>query len=211
MGLFRPTPPASARIEASGRFFEHLGFAMTGKRDFPVNRTRRHLETGPIVLISSAWRGKSNIMTLGWHMMIGWDQVATYIWDANHSFDLIGKSKACVINVPTVDLVDTVVKIGNSSGAKIDKFSEFRLTPVKAAKVSAPLISECYASFECRLSDDSLIASRSLFIWDVVKAHVSPAPKNPRTIHYRGDGAFMVAGETNSRRSMFGPGILKED
>jgi flavin reductase (DIM6/NTAB) family NADH-FMN oxidoreductase RutF len=183
---------------------------MAGKRDFPINRTRRHLETGPIVLLSSAWRGETNIMTLGWHMMIGWDQVGAYIWDANHSFDLIRKSKACVINVPTVDMVDAVVKIGNSTGAEIDKFEAFGLTPVKASKVSAPLIGECYASFECRLSDDSLINSRGLFIWDVVKAHVASSPKNPRTIHYRGDGAFMVAGETISRRAMFGPGMLDE-
>jgi flavin reductase (DIM6/NTAB) family NADH-FMN oxidoreductase RutF len=183
---------------------------MPPKRDFPLNWTRRHLETGPIVLISSAWRGETNVMTLGWHMMIGWDQIATYIWDANHSFGLIRNSKACVINVPTVDLVDKVVKIGNSTGAKIDKFDAFGLTQERATKVSAPLIAECYASFECRLSDGSLIDGRGLFIWDVVKAHVSPSPKNPRTIHYRGEGAFMVAGETISRKSMFGSEILKE-
>lgn len=178
--------------------------------DYPVARTRRHLETGPIVLISSAWKDKTNIMTLGWHMMIGWDQVATYIWDANHSFEMVRKAKACVINVPTVNLVDKVVGIGNSTGADIDKFETFGLTPRKATEVAAPLIAECYASFECRLSDGSLIESKGLFIWNVVKAHVSRSPKNPRTMHYRGDGAFMVAGETISRKSMFSPEILKE-
>jgi flavin reductase (DIM6/NTAB) family NADH-FMN oxidoreductase RutF len=32
---------------------------------------RRFLEPGPGVLVSSAWEGKQNIMTMGWHMMIG--------------------------------------------------------------------------------------------------------------------------------------------
>jgi hypothetical protein len=35
------------------------------KRDFPVDNMRRYLEPGPIVLVSSAWRGKTNIMTMG--------------------------------------------------------------------------------------------------------------------------------------------------
>ena len=40
------------------------------KQDFPVAQVRRFLEPGPIVLISSAWRGETNIMTLGWHTVM---------------------------------------------------------------------------------------------------------------------------------------------
>jgi flavin reductase (DIM6/NTAB) family NADH-FMN oxidoreductase RutF len=40
------------------------------KKDFPLVDIRRHLETGPIVLVSSAWKGRTNIMTMGWHMMM---------------------------------------------------------------------------------------------------------------------------------------------
>jgi hypothetical protein len=31
---------------------------------------------------------------------------------------------------------------------------------------------------------------------EVVKARVDPSQKNPRTLHHRGKGVFMVAGET---------------
>jgi hypothetical protein len=44
-----------------------------------------------------------------------------------------------------------------------------------------------------------------LFIWEVVKAHVAISPKLPRTIHYRGNGEFMVSGDEISRRSSFRP------
>ena len=40
------------------------------KRDYPLSEIRRHLEPGPIVLVSSAWKGQTNIMTMGWHMMM---------------------------------------------------------------------------------------------------------------------------------------------
>lgn len=181
------------------------------KQDFPVSEIRRFLEPGPIILVSSAWKGATNIMTMGWHMVMGFSPslVGCYVWSANHSFEMIRKSKECVINIPTEDMAPTVVRIGNSTGAKIDKFAEFGLTPAKATKVTAPLIAECYANFECSLVDSSLIGKYSLFILEVVKGHAPKSPKYPRTIHYRGDGVFMVSGQNTAKyRRLFKPAML---
>jgi flavin reductase (DIM6/NTAB) family NADH-FMN oxidoreductase RutF len=181
------------------------------KTDFPVDNVRRFLEPGPIVLVSSAHRNETNIMTMGWHMIMEFQPslIGCYIWDANHSFELIRRSRQCVINVPTVELAPTVVKIGNSSGRDIDKFAEFGLTAKPGEQVRAPLIAECYANFECRLIDSSLIRKYSLFVLEVVKAHVATSPKYPKTIHYRGDGEFMVSGEnTRKYRKLFRPEML---
>ncbi|MEJ1096597.1 MULTISPECIES: flavin reductase family protein [unclassified Pseudoxanthomonas] len=175
------------------------------KRDFPLGEIRRFLEPGPIVLVSSAWKEETNIMTMGWHMMMGFTPAlfACYIWEGNHSFGMIRKSKQCVINLPTTDLVNTVVGIGNCSGADTDKFAQFGLTAVPGEKVDAPLIGECYANFECRLADARQISRHGLFIWEVVKAHVASSPRLPQTLHYRGNGEFMVSGRRLSRRSQF--------
>jgi flavin reductase (DIM6/NTAB) family NADH-FMN oxidoreductase RutF len=178
------------------------------KKDFPVHRTREHLEPGPIVLISSAYKGERNIMTLGWHMMLEYSVVGCYVWDANESFELFRRSKQCVINVPTRELVDTVVRIGNCHGSEGDKFDRFGLTPVAASTVQPPLIGECYASFECRLADASQVAKRGLFIWEVVKAHVAPV-KNPATLHYCGQGVFRLADGSIKRRRLFKPDRLE--
>ena len=175
------------------------------KRSFPLTKIRRFIEPGPIVLISSMHRGERNIMTLGWHMMLGFEPalVGCFIWEENHSFSLIRRSKECVINVPTFDLVDAVIGIGNAHGGKGDKFETFGLTPIDASKVSAPLIAECYASFECKLVDTSLINRYGLFVFEVVKAHVATSPRYPTTVHYRGDGVFMVSGRNLSYRRRF--------
>jgi flavin reductase (DIM6/NTAB) family NADH-FMN oxidoreductase RutF len=69
------------------------------------------------------------------------------------SFEMIRKSRVCVINAPTADLVGKVVGIGNCSGDEVDKFKQFDLTPVTGAKVAAPLIRECFAILECRVAD----------------------------------------------------------
>jgi flavin reductase (DIM6/NTAB) family NADH-FMN oxidoreductase RutF len=181
------------------------------KKDFPVSNVRRFLEPGPIVLVSSAWKNQQNIMTMGWHMIMEFEPslIGCYIWNANHSFNMIRKSKECVINVPTVDIAAKVVSIGNCSGRDFNKFEKFNLTPMPGKIVSAPLIKECFANFECRLIDSTLINKYSLFILEVVKAHVAFAPKFPKTIHYRGDGLFMISGHTVSKyRKLFKPEML---
>lgn len=177
------------------------------KRDFPLHQIRRYLEPGPIVLVSSAWKGETDIMTMGWHMMLGFEPAlfACYIWEENRSFELIRRSKECVINLPTADLIETVVGIGNTSGAQFDKFAHFGLTPLRGNRTDAPLIRECYANFECRLYDGSQIHKHGIFIWEVLKAHVASAPKRPKTLHYRGEGEFMLSGKAISRRRLFKP------
>jgi flavin reductase (DIM6/NTAB) family NADH-FMN oxidoreductase RutF len=37
----------------------------------PTDNVRRFLEPGPIILVSSAHKGERNIMTMGWHMIMG--------------------------------------------------------------------------------------------------------------------------------------------
>ena len=180
------------------------------KADFPLSKVRQYLEPGPLVLISSRWRGEANIMTCGWHMVMEFTPslVACLISGANHSYHLIKNSGECVINLPTTRLTDQAVGIGNTSGAEIDKFTHFDLTQGEAEKVGAPLIRECHANFECRIHDAGLLDRYNLFVFEVVKAHVAKSPKHPQTLHYTGAGVFMVAGEIIDRKALFRPGML---
>ncbi|MYM71818.1 flavin reductase family protein [Duganella sp. FT134W] len=166
------------------------------KQPYDVANIRRLLEPGPVVLVSSAWQDKTNIMTMGWHMMIGFQPAlfGCYIDESNHSYDMVVNSRECVINLPTAELLEQVIGIGNCSGAEQDKFSLFGLTATPAEEVAAPLIAECYASFECRLADAHPNPNHPLFVWEVVRAHVANTPRLPKTLHYRGDGEYMVSG-----------------
>jgi flavin reductase (DIM6/NTAB) family NADH-FMN oxidoreductase RutF len=180
------------------------------KQDFPVSDIRRFLEPGPMVLVSSADKGGRNIMTMGWHMVMEFTPslVGCLISSGNHSYELVSRSRECVINIPTVELAPIVAKIGNCSGAEVDNFAKFKLTAAPAALVKAPLIAQCYANLECRLVDGRLRDKYNVFIFEVVKAHAPRAPKYPKTIHYRGDSIFMVAGRSLNLRRYFRPGML---
>ena len=168
------------------------------KKSFPLSQVYRLLEPGPVVLVTTAEKGRPNIMTMSWHTMMEFEPplVGCVISDRNHSFGVLKATKECVINIPTVELAAQVVGCGNTSGRKLDKFKAFGLTPVAASRVKAPLIGECYASLECKVVDAKLAAKYCFFILEVLKAWIDRSRKHPRTIHHLGRGAFMVAGRT---------------
>ncbi len=168
------------------------------KKSFPLANVYGLLEPGPVVLVTTANKNHTNIMTMSWQTMLDFEPpiVACVISNRNYSFALLNASKECVINIPTVELAKKVVKCGNTSGKKIDKFKILNLTPEPASRVKAPLIDECYANLECKVIDTKLVKKYNLFILEVVKAWIDPAKKHPKTIHHLGKGIFTVDGKT---------------
>lgn len=168
------------------------------KKPFPLARAYRLLEPGPVVLLTTSRAGRTNIMAMSWHMMIDFEPpiVGCVISNRNYSFGALMATRECGINIPTVELAKAAVGCGNTSGRRVDKFAAFRLTPMPASRIDAPLIDECYASLECRVVDTRMVARYNLFVLEVLKAWVDPSMKRPRTIHHLGRGTFMVAGRT---------------
>jgi flavin reductase (DIM6/NTAB) family NADH-FMN oxidoreductase RutF len=173
------------------------------RRSFPLPEVYRLLEPGPVVLLTTAVKGRNNVMPQSWHTMIEFEppMVACVVSNRNFTFKTLRETKECVINIPTVELAENVVACGNISGRKADKFEKFGLTPLPASRVGAPLVAECYANLECRVVDTRDVNRYCLFILEVLKAWIDPARKRPRTIHHIGRGAFMVAGRTIRLRS----------
>ncbi|MEJ2061083.1 MAG: flavin reductase family protein [Gammaproteobacteria bacterium] len=168
------------------------------KRSLALSKVYALLEPGPVVLLTTAHKGELNIMTMSWHTMMDFEPpiVGCVVSDMDYSFTAVRKTRACVINIPTVELAEQVVECGNTTGREIDKFATFGLTPKNASLVEAPLIVECYANLECRVIDTRMVNRYSFFVLEVVKAWSDPSVKEPKTLHHRGYGTFMVAGET---------------
>ena len=168
------------------------------KKTFPLSEVYRLLEPGPVVLLTTARAGRANVMPMSWHLMMEFvpPLVGCVISNRNYSFETLKATRECVINIPTVELAEKVVACGNASGERVDKFKAFGLTPVAGAVVKAPLIAECYANLECKVVDTRLVTRYNFFVLEVVKAWIDPACKDPRTLHHRGRGLFMVAGES---------------
>lgn len=173
------------------------------KKSLPLSKVYALIEPGPVVLLTTAYAGQANAMAMSWHSMLEFEPplIGCVVSDRNHSYGMLKASRECAINIPTVEIAEKVVGCGNTTGAKTDKFDRFGLTPRPAAVVRAPLIEECYASLECRVVDTGMVPKYVFFVLEVLKAWVDPRTRNPRTLHHRGYGSFMVAGETIKLRS----------
>ena len=172
-------------------------------KDLPLSKVYQLLEPGPVILLTTARRGRANVMTMSWHMMVEFEPplVACVVSGNDYSFDALRATRECVIAIPAVKLARKVVEVGNSSGRDLDKFEASGLTPLPARRVKAPLIAECFANLECKVADASLVNKYNLFILEVLKAWRDPAQKNPKTIHHQGYGKFVVDGKTITLKS----------
>ncbi|HUL00152.1 MAG TPA: flavin reductase family protein [Nitrospirota bacterium] len=169
-----------------------------GKRAFPLSRVYRLLEAGPVVMVSTSYKGRINVMPMSWHMMMEFEPplVGCVISNRNHTFGILKITKECIISIPTVEIAKKVVACGNTSGRTVDKVKAFGLTPKTATRVGAPLIDECYANLECKVVDTRMVFKYNLFVLEVIKAWINPSLKNPRMIHHIGGGLFKVDGRT---------------
>jgi flavin reductase (DIM6/NTAB) family NADH-FMN oxidoreductase RutF len=157
------------------------------------------LEPGPVVLVATYDGKRSNVMTISWTMVLDFTPrfaITTGAW--NYSYKALKKTRECVIAIPTVDMLDTVVGIGTCSGADTDKFAKFNLTALPGRRVKAPLIKECLANIECRVVE--IIHRHDIVVLEGVAAHTAPTHKERRTLHAVGDGTFIVDGRRLDRR-----------
>ena len=170
-------------------------------RQLKLGKAFTLMESGPVVLVTTHDGHKDNIMTISWTMVMDFTPVfAIVTGEWNHSFAALRKNRECVIAIPTVDMLDKVVGIGTCSGAETDKFARFKLTPVPGKVVKSPLIKECLANIECKVTD--IVRKHNIVVLEAVAACIDPARKEKRTLHAVGDGTFIVDGRKIDRRQM---------
>ena len=175
-----------------------------------IERSLLYIEPGPVVLVSShdPDEDKDNVMTISWTLALDFCQhIALCTGPWNHSFDIIMKTKECVVAIPPASMAETVVKIGDISGKDVDKFEKFDITKLEAEKVDAPLIEECVANLECKVID--FVKKYGLIILEVVNVWENQDIKDPKLFHAFGDGTFVTDGEKMNLRKLMKDKIPK--
>jgi flavin reductase (DIM6/NTAB) family NADH-FMN oxidoreductase RutF len=137
----------------------------------------RPVYPSPAALVTSASEdGRPNIITLGEVFNISIREpviLGIAIAKPRYSHELISATREYVVNFPTSAMVEIVDGCGSISGRHVDKFAEFRLTPVAGEKVGPPLIAECPLNVECRVLDIWELGDHDLFLGEAVAEHVA--------------------------------------
>ena len=164
-------------------------------RKLKLSKAFTLMESGPVVLVTTHDGQKDNIMTISWTMVLDFTPVfAITTGEWNYSFAALRKNKECVIAIPTVDMLDTVVGIGTCSGADTDKFAKFKLTHVQGKVVRPPLIKECLANIECKVID--IVKKHNIVVLEAVAARAKRSARFTLLVTERSlsTGARLIGG-----------------
>ncbi len=128
----------------------------------------------PAVMISCQQADeRPNILTASWVGVCCSEppMISLGIRKSRYSHSIIEKSGEFVVNLTTENLFKVTDYCGVVSGRDVDKFKETGLTPIKGAKIKAPLIKECPINLECEVRKVIQLGSHDLFISEIVAVH----------------------------------------
>jgi len=133
---------------------------------------RRLLGGGPVVLVSTSWRGNANVMPAAFVTPVSIDPplVAIAVHPARHTHDMIKYSEEFALNIPTRELLHHVQYLGSVSGVELNKFELTKLPTFRGRQVDAPLLEGCVGWIECGVHDAYTIGDHTLFVGKVVAA-----------------------------------------
>ena len=150
----------------------------------------------PAGLIScGATPDEYNVFTVSWLGTICTNPAMCYISvrPERHSYPIIKKNQAFVINLTNEALARSTDWCGVRSGADYDKFAEAHLTPEMAKTVPAPIVVESPLNIECRVVEIKELGSHHMFIAEVTNIQADEQYMDAKTGEFRLDQARLIA------------------
>ena len=178
-----------------------------------LRRAYRLLNHGPVVLVTSAAAGRTNVMPAAWVMPVDFEPplVAAVIAEGTATRELVDASGELSLSIPPASMLDAVYEAGQVDGREVDKWARFGFRAAPASKVSAPLVEGCLGWLECRVVDRSLAERMDLFVCEAVAAWADDevfrdgewrfSGPDRRSVHHVAAGRFFVTGDARVARA----------
>jgi flavin reductase (DIM6/NTAB) family NADH-FMN oxidoreductase RutF len=142
------------------------------KREIPITKAGRLLNSGCVTLVTSANETKRNVLTVAWQSPVSHTPllVSIAVAKTHYSHELISESGEFVINIPSVSMLESVHQVGSLSGRNGDKFDKSGLTVTTSNTVKPVTIQECIGHLECVVEQAVSAGDHTLFISRVTHA-----------------------------------------
>jgi len=128
-----------------------------------------------VLIVTKSKEGKTDITPLGW-AMLGSSKPPTWaigVAKKHYSHKAILETKEFTVCLPSFKQKDDVLYCGTHSGWQVDKLKETNFKTLPAKKVQTPLLDEALACFECQLINQMDTSDHTIFLGEIVAAHVS--------------------------------------
>lgn len=113
-------------------------------------------------------------MTVAWGSRVSWNPplFAISIGPSKYTYQLIKEYRAFAVHTVSKKLVSAAMNIfGSLSGRDVDKFELLKIEPVKARRITAPIIPTAPIIMECRVVNEYPAGDHVLLIAEVLEAY----------------------------------------
>lgn len=142
-----------------------------------------------VVLITSKYKEKENVMAAAWCFPLSMDPplFGVSVSRKRYSHELISKGKAFAINLIGKEMEKDALGAGSESGRDRDKFAELGIAK-EYGKLGIPLLKDAYASIECRLVKEMDLGDHVLFVGEAVNVTKRSERKG---LYHAGEDRFI--------------------
>lgn len=160
----------------------------------------------PMSLIGANVDGKANFLAAAWYTSLSYNppRVAVALNKTHYTNQGIKTNKTFSLNIPSEDLLKATDYCGIATGAKTDKSNVFDF--FYGQLETAPMISKCPVSFECRLEKVIDSTSHELFIGEIVSTFTEERYLTNGVVDFKKVKPFMLSFQD---QHYFGLGELK--
>ena len=125
--------------------------------------------------------GKTNACMQSWAAFTTADKgsrffvILSSVYKGGHFYKTVLEQECAVVNFLSVDLYDKAMATIRNNQWEADELAESGLTAVKAAKVNAPMVEECFMNLECKFFWEKEIVpgdDRVMVCLEVVNVHI---------------------------------------
>lgn len=125
----------------------------------------------PFALVTSMGQdAKANVIGVSWVTITSWEPflIAVSIAPGRYTHECIEFCKEFVVHYPGEELAQAAWQCSTTSGHKVNKIIDFKISVIPSLKVKPPTIENCSAVFECQLAGKATTGDHTLFIGKVV-------------------------------------------
>lgn len=188
-----------------------MSYALTMRRNLDDLDARRLLTGGPVMLVTSTYRGAHNVFPVAYSMVLSIipPLVGIAVHPSRFSADVIRKTDEFALNIPSRELLHHVQYLGSLSGSDYDKLELTHLPTFRSRLLNTVLLEGCVGWVECALEDMIEMGDHLLCVGRVVAVSADDEAfdqywllkdNDAKPLHYLGDNHYAILDEVLDAR-----------
>lgn len=128
-----------------------------------------YLDPRSVVLITSRYEDKDNVMPIDWHIPLSYSPklYGISLEKKNYSYELIMKSNVFAVNFMGSEFEKQILETGRMSGSGTDKYELTGLKKINGKTLNVPVLEDSLGYIECKVKQTVEAGDHVLIIGDV--------------------------------------------